>query len=169
MNFASMLDEAISHGSTSIKLKTGSGDFAWDKRCIQLAVARNIRLGLDVNGGWTPAQAAQILPKLGELNIAFVEQPVGRDIEEWRELRTRMGEARISPLVADESLQEQEDFAEAAGPGRWRECKASQGRWPRRRTRLDFAGSRAWHAGDGRRDGRDWNCAHCRRAIGAPG
>ena len=110
-----LLDEAISYGSTSIKLKTGSGDFAWDTRCIRLAVARNIRLGLDVNGGWTPVQAAQILPMLGELNIAFVEQPVGRGIEEWRELRTRMAEGKISPLIADESLQEQEDFARLRG------------------------------------------------------
>jgi L-alanine-DL-glutamate epimerase-like enolase superfamily enzyme len=110
-----LLDEAISHGATSIKLKTGSGDFEWDSRCIHLAFARNIRLGLDVNGAWTPIQAAQILPELGELNIAFVEQPVGREIEEWRELRTRMAERRISPLIADESLQEQEDFARLRG------------------------------------------------------
>ena len=110
-----LLDEAISHNSTSIKLKTGSGDLAWDSRCIRLAVARNIRLGLDVNGGWTPVQAAQILPKLGELNIAFVEQPVGRGIEEWRELRTRMAQGRISPLIADESLQEQQDLARLRG------------------------------------------------------
>jgi L-Ala-D/L-Glu epimerase len=110
-----ILDEARSHGSTCIKLKTGSGDFAWDKRCIQLAVARKIRLGLDVNGGWTPAQAAQILPKLGELKIAFVEQPVGREIANWRELRSRAGAARIPPLVADESLQEQEDFVKLRG------------------------------------------------------
>jgi len=110
-----VLDEARSHGSTCIKLKTGSGDFAWDKRCIQLAVARKIRLGLDVNGGWTPAQAAQILPKLGELKIAFVEQPVGREIANWRELRSRAGAARIPPLVADESLQEQEDFVKLRG------------------------------------------------------
>jgi L-Ala-D/L-Glu epimerase len=110
-----MLDEAISHGSTAIKLKTGSGDLAWDKRCIHLAVARNVRVGLDVNEGWTPAQAAEILPKLGEVNIAFVEQPIGRDIAEWRELRTQMGEARIPPLVADESLQEQDDFARLRG------------------------------------------------------
>lgn len=110
-----ILDEARSHGSTCIKLKTGSGDFAWDKRCIQLAVARKSRLGLDVNGGWTPAQAAQILPKLGELKIAFVEQPVGREIANWRELRSRAGAARIPPLVADESLQEQEDFVKLRG------------------------------------------------------
>jgi L-Ala-D/L-Glu epimerase len=110
-----MLDEARSHGSTCIKLKTGSGDFAWDKRCIQLAVARKIRLGLDVNGGWTPAQSAQILPKLGEQKIAFVEQPVGRESEKWRELRSRAGEAGIPPLVADESLQEQEDFVKLRG------------------------------------------------------
>jgi L-Ala-D/L-Glu epimerase len=106
-----MLDEAISHGSSCIKLKTGSGDFAWDKRCIQLAVVRNIRLGLDVNQGWTPAQAAEILPKLGELNVTFVEQPVGREVAEWREVRNRAGEGRIPPLIADESLQGQEDFA----------------------------------------------------------
>jgi len=110
-----VLDEARSHGSTCIKLKTGSGDFAWDKRCIQLAIARKVRLGLDVNGGWTPAQAAQILPKLGELKIAFVEQPVGREIANWRELRSRAGAARIPPLVADESLQEQEDFVKLRG------------------------------------------------------
>ena len=110
-----MLDEAISHGSTAIKLKTGSGDFAWDKRCIHLAVARNVRVGLDVNEAWTPAQAAEILPKLGEVKIAFVEQPIGRDIAEWRELRTRTGKAKVPPLVADESLQEQDDFARLRG------------------------------------------------------
>jgi L-Ala-D/L-Glu epimerase len=115
LELSDVLDEARSHGSTCIKLKTGSGDFAWDKRCIQLAVARKIRLGLDVNGGWTPAQAAQILPKLGELKIAFVEQPVGREIANWRELRSRAGAARIPPLVADESLQEQEDFVKLRG------------------------------------------------------
>ena len=106
-----MLDEATSHGSTFIKLKTGSGDFAWDKRCIELAAGRNIRVGLDVNEGWTPTQAAQILPQLGALNIAFVEQPVGRDTGEWEELQARAAGARIPPLVADESLQEQDDFA----------------------------------------------------------
>jgi L-Ala-D/L-Glu epimerase len=110
-----MLDEAISRGSTSIKLKTGSGDFAWDQRCIHLAVERNIRLGLDVNEGWTPAQAAEILPKLGELGIAFVEQPVAREIDQWRELRARAGAARIPPLLADESLQHKEDFARLRG------------------------------------------------------
>jgi L-alanine-DL-glutamate epimerase-like enolase superfamily enzyme len=110
-----VLDEATSHGSTSIKLKTGSGDFTWDSRCIHLAAARNIRLGLDVNGGWTPTQAAGILPKVDELHIAFVEQPVGRETEEWRELRTRAGGSRIPPLIADESLQEPEDFARLRG------------------------------------------------------
>jgi L-Ala-D/L-Glu epimerase / N-acetyl-D-glutamate racemase len=110
-----MIDQATLHGSTSIKLKTGSGDFAWDSRCIHLAVAPNIRLGIDVNGGWTPEQAAGILPKLGEFRLAFVEQPVGREIEQWRELRTRAGESRIPPLIADESLQQPEDLARLQG------------------------------------------------------
>ncbi len=110
-----MLDEASSHGSSCLKLKTGSGDFVWDERCIHLALERNVRLGLDVNEGWTPDQAAQILPRLVELDVAFVEQPVSREIWRWKELRDRVAAAKIPPLVADESLQSQEDFANLRG------------------------------------------------------
>jgi L-Ala-D/L-Glu epimerase / N-acetyl-D-glutamate racemase len=110
-----MLDEAILHGSSCIKLKTGSGDFAWDERCIHLAADRNLRVGLDVNEGWTPAEAARILPDLAELDIVFVEQPVGREIAAWRELRTRVAGAKIPLLVGDESLQSEADFTSFQG------------------------------------------------------
>jgi L-Ala-D/L-Glu epimerase len=105
------LDEAISCGSRCIKLKTGSGDLAWDQRCIQLVGERALRLGLDANEGWTPGQAAQILERLSELDVAFVEQPVGREASAWKELRSRTGGTKIPPLVADESIQSEDDFA----------------------------------------------------------
>jgi L-alanine-DL-glutamate epimerase-like enolase superfamily enzyme len=105
------LDEAISCGSSCIKLKTGSGDLVWDKRCIQLAGERAVRLGLDANEGWTPGQAAQILARLSGLDVAFVEQPVNRDASAWKELRSRTGGTNIPPLVADESIQREDDFA----------------------------------------------------------
>lgn len=110
-----MLDEAISCGSGCIKLKTGSGDPGWDERCIQLAGERPVRLGLDVNEGWTTEQAAQILPRLPGRDVAFVEQPVSREAWRWQELRSRIGGTRIPPLVADESLQTEEDFAAFRG------------------------------------------------------
>lgn len=110
-----MLDEAISSGSGCLKLKTGSGDLGWDERCIQLAGERPVRLGLDANEGWTPEQAAQILPRLAGHDVAFVEQPVSRETWRWRELRSRIGEAKTPPLVADESLQAEEDLAALKG------------------------------------------------------
>ncbi len=110
-----MLDEAISRGSGCIKLKTGSGDPGWDERCIQLAGEWPVRLGLDANEGWTPEQATQILARLAEREVAFVEQPVGREAWRWQELRSRIGEVKVPPLVADESLQTEEDLAAFRG------------------------------------------------------
>jgi L-alanine-DL-glutamate epimerase-like enolase superfamily enzyme len=105
-----MLDDAISAGSKRIKLKTGSGDLGWDQRCIQLAAERPVQVGLDANEGWTPAEAATIVSRLGYHDVAFVEQPVSRDVAGWRDFRSRLGEAKIPPLIADESLQSEEDF-----------------------------------------------------------
>lgn len=110
-----MLDEAISLGSKSIKLKSGSGDLGWDVKCIQLAAERPIRLGLDANEGWTPEEAAQVLPRLADRGVVFVEQPVCRDVWRWQELRSRLGEAKIPPLVADESARNEGDLVALRG------------------------------------------------------
>jgi len=110
-----MLDEAISCGSERIKLKMGSGDLGWDENCVQLASERPVRLGLDANEGWTPEEAVTILSRLTDHDVAFVEQPVSRDAASWRELRSRIGVAKVPPLIADESLQSEEDFAALQG------------------------------------------------------
>jgi len=56
-----------------------------------------------------------LIPLLGELDVEFIEQPVGRSWEAWRELRARLEGGSIPPLVADESLQGEEDISSARG------------------------------------------------------
>ena len=110
-----MLDEGISRGSTRFKLKTGSGDLDWDEDCVRLVGERPVRLALDANEGWTPEEAAKILSRLAHHDIAFVEQPVSREAPCWSELRSRIGGIKVPPLVADESLQAEDDFAALVG------------------------------------------------------
>ena len=110
-----MLDEGISSGSRRIKLKSGSGDRNWDEDCVRVASESPIHLGLDANEGWTPAEAAELLSRLAPLGISFVEQPVAREAVAWRELRSRVQGIKIPPVVADESLQTEEDLAAFEG------------------------------------------------------
>ena len=110
-----MLDEGMSRGSTRIKLKTGSGDLGWDEDCVRLIRERPVRLALDANEGWTPGEAASFFSRLTRYDIAFVEQPVSRDAACWSELRSRVRGINVPPLVADESLQTEDDLATLAG------------------------------------------------------
>lgn len=102
--------EALAAGARCLKLKSGSGDLAWDEHCAESVARRGIAHGIDANAGWSPAEAAKIIPRL---KVDFVEQPVGRDIEFWRELKRL---CPISPpLVADESIQVDGDLEKFAG------------------------------------------------------
>jgi L-alanine-DL-glutamate epimerase-like enolase superfamily enzyme len=110
-----MLNEAISCGSERIKLKTGSGDLAWDETCVRYVSERNVRLGLDANEGWTPDEARRILSRLERYDIAFVEQPVSREAVCWSELRSRVQGVKIPPVIADESLRTEDDLPTLKG------------------------------------------------------
>ncbi len=110
-----VLDEGILSGSERIKLKTGSGDLGWDENCVRFASERSVRLGLDANEGWTPEDAEKILSRLARHDIVFVEQPVSRGAAFWSELRSRVRGMKIPPLVADESLQTEDDLAALKG------------------------------------------------------
>jgi len=101
-----------------IKLKLGSGDLAFDREMVAAARAAAPRATLfaDANCGWSPKEAAAIIPSLPDWGIAFVEQPVGRDdsLEPWRELRARLPRCPL-PLVADESAQTAADVPRLRG------------------------------------------------------
>ncbi len=109
------LAEAFADGTALLKLKSGSGDLAWDERCATMVEATGRPFSVDANAGWSPAEAARIIPVLARLGVEFVEQPTGRDPAAWHELRGLLAANPTPPLVADESLQTREDLRALAG------------------------------------------------------
>jgi L-alanine-DL-glutamate epimerase-like enolase superfamily enzyme len=89
-----------------VKLKLGSSSWEKDWRLVQ--IARQVIKGdlcVDANGGWGAIEALSIIPRLAELGVIFVEQPVARDdFDGWRTLRELLPEG-MPPLIADESVQ----------------------------------------------------------------
>lgn len=106
---ADALAEARAHGATALKLKSGSGDPLWDARCAALVAASGLPFSVDANAGWSVSDAAALIPQLAGLGVLFVEQPVDRAAEAWRDLRA-LWPVRSCPLVADESLQDLADL-----------------------------------------------------------
>lgn len=80
------------------KIKLGTAD--------DLTIVRELRkhtdalFRVDANCGWTAAQTIELAPKLKDLGVEFIEQPIaaGND-EEARKAR----EGSVLPLIADES------------------------------------------------------------------
>lgn len=107
-----MLDEAVAQGTAFLKLKSGSGDLGWDEECVRLARQKccGIPLGVDANGGWTPAEASAAIARLQGSGVEYVEEPVS-GLAAWREFRDRLGPTPAPLLLADESLQSDDDLA----------------------------------------------------------
>lgn len=94
-----------------LKLKLGRPEGDEDLGIVRaVREATSARLRLDVNGGWTRAQAARLIPPLLELpGVELIEQPLPRDDREgfaW--LRARVGAK--APIYADESVQGDADL-----------------------------------------------------------
>lgn len=102
-------------GYPLLKLKLGSGDAEADLRWAELArQATEAMLCVDANGGWTVDQAAWAIPRLGDLGVVLVEEPIrSTALADWQALRERLPRDR-PPLYADESLQSVEDLLRLA-------------------------------------------------------
>ena len=86
-----------------LKVKLGR-DPAFDREALRrvAAAAPRARLRVDANGGWTLAQARELLPALADLGVEFVEQPLARgQLDALAELRR----GSPLPLYADEDVQ----------------------------------------------------------------
>ena len=94
-------------GAKIAKIKVGS-DLTLDIARIEnaLAVNPNLRIRLDVNGGWTVKQAtesvARIVERFGVDKFQYIEQPVAT-VEELRELNLPI------PVVGDEVIRKAKD------------------------------------------------------------
>jgi L-alanine-DL-glutamate epimerase-like enolase superfamily enzyme len=112
---ARMAERAYESGYPVIKIKLGSDQ----DEAIVAAIrdATDAKLRVDANAGWTRQQAAQIIPRLVDFGLEFVEQPLpAGDIEGLHWLKERLRSEGIDiPLFADESIRSPRDVAAHAG------------------------------------------------------
>ena len=75
--------------------------------------APRAKLLADANGGWSPSEAARLMPRLERHQLELVEQPVTHreGLEPWKELESHLVRHFV-PLVADESAQGAVDVPE---------------------------------------------------------
>jgi L-alanine-DL-glutamate epimerase-like enolase superfamily enzyme len=97
-----------------LKLKLGSGNLDFDETLVAYAreAAPKAILMADVNGGWSPNNAAKMIRRITRWDLELVEQPIHHEggSEGWRELRSAMTSRSIR-LIADESAQTKADLA----------------------------------------------------------
>ncbi len=96
------------------KVKLGSGDFAADlARVERLRRETDVPLRVDANTGWTLAQALEAGPRLVELDVEFLEQPLKVDAPEAEQ--RELFERSPLPVIADEACFAEADVARCAG------------------------------------------------------
>ena len=93
----------VKEGFTAIKLKVGPDadrDFA-RVRAVRQAVGPDLRINVDVNGGWSVQQAIREIERYAPLKLQYVEQPTPRwDLDALAEVRRAVD----VPIMADEAV-----------------------------------------------------------------
>ena len=108
---AQTAEAALKRGHRALKLKVG---FGAETDLANLAALRGIvgagMLATDANQGWSVAQAMEMLPRLAEFDLRWLEEPIRADRprEEWRRLHA----AARMPIAAGENISSVEGFKE---------------------------------------------------------
>ncbi|MGW2563256.1 mandelate racemase/muconate lactonizing enzyme family protein [Streptomyces sp. NPDC001514] len=104
----------VRDGFTMLKIKGGSPDPEDDLARVRAvrAAAPHARLLLDPNGAWTVATTERLLPRLAELGIEAVEQPLAPGDPE---ALAKLAERSPLPVIADEDAVGEEDARRLAG------------------------------------------------------
>ena len=99
---------AVAEGFKAMKVKVGTEPDrdAARVRAVRAAIGNDIKLGVDANGGWSASVAVNIIERLIEFGLYFVEQPLPpADLMELVDLKKLL---RV-PIVADESICTRQD------------------------------------------------------------
>ena len=110
-----MAEQAKTSGYPILKIKLGS-----EKDEAILAAIRKVtdaKLQADANAGWTREQALQLIPRLAEYNLEFIEQPLPvDDVEGYFWLKEKLRAQRVNiPIFADETAKTSHDVVKLAG------------------------------------------------------
>jgi L-alanine-DL-glutamate epimerase-like enolase superfamily enzyme len=106
---AQAAEAALKRGHRALKLKVG---FGTDTDLANLAALRLVAgagmLAADANQGWAVEQALEILPRLREFDLRWLEEPIRADRprSEWQALHAGAG----MPLAAGENIASREGF-----------------------------------------------------------
>jgi L-alanine-DL-glutamate epimerase-like enolase superfamily enzyme len=106
---AKAAEAALKRGHRALKLKVG---FGTDTDLANLAALRLVAgaamLAADVNQGWAVEQALEILPRLREFDLRWLEETIRADRprSEWQALHAGAG----MPLAAGENIASREGF-----------------------------------------------------------
>jgi len=110
-----MAKRARESGYPIIKIKLGSAN---DEAIVAaIRQASSARLRVDANAGWSREQAVDLIPRLAQYELEFIEQPLkAGDIEGLRWLRQRLHTQGVKvPIFVDESVKTAQDVAAHAG------------------------------------------------------
>ncbi|MET4117813.1 L-alanine-DL-glutamate epimerase-like enolase superfamily enzyme [Bradyrhizobium sp. JR1.5] len=109
-------EAALKRGHRALKLKVG---FGTETDLANLAALRGLvgagMLASDANQGWSVAQAMEMLPRLAEFDLRWLEEPIRADRprEEWRRLHVL---AKM-PIAAGENISSLEVFKDVLVEG----------------------------------------------------
>ncbi len=102
-NAAEIAAQKVREGFTALKMKVGP-DVEKDLlrvRLVREAVGVDVRLNIDVNGGWSVDESIRQIPRYLPFDLDYVEQPVPRwDIDGMARVRANSP----LPIMADESV-----------------------------------------------------------------
>jgi len=110
-----MAEQAKASGHPILKIKLGSER---DEQIVAaIRRATDARLRADANAGWSRERALEIIPRLADYGLEFIEQPLAADDVEgffWLKDRLRRQKVEI-PIFADETAKTYHDVAKLAG------------------------------------------------------
>jgi L-alanine-DL-glutamate epimerase-like enolase superfamily enzyme len=108
-----MARRAAESGYPILKVKLGSADDEAIVAAIRKACPARLRV--DANAGWSREQAADLIPRLAQYDLEFIEQPLkAGDIEGLRWLKQRLKGVEM-PIFVDENVKTAKDVAAHAG------------------------------------------------------
>jgi L-alanine-DL-glutamate epimerase-like enolase superfamily enzyme len=110
-----MAEQAQASGYPVLKIKLGSGHD--EEMLAAIRKVTNAKLRVDANAGWSREYALQIIPRLAEYDLEFIEQPLAvDDVQGYFWLKEKLRAQKIrTPIFADETAKNSHDVVKLAG------------------------------------------------------